>query len=221
MNTRNQRSRTAGYSLVELAIAITILAMLFGFLSLTGDANGKAFKSGISQAHLESQLESAMKRVVSELRLAGKSTLVPQLATGTATSSLAYAQAIDLVDGQIVWSPVRRLAFEYSPQDANDGLDNDHNGLTDEGRLVLTLNLGAPDEHRVVLTNWVPELLAGELPGGGDENHNGLVDEPGFCIERVSDSAGEALIVRLSLQRRDANGSPLSKTIESRVRVRN
>ena len=221
MNEINIRSRTAGYSLVELAIAVSILALIFGFLSMTGTANSKVFKSGISQAHVESQLESAMQRVVAELRVAGRATLAPLPAPGTATGSLAYAQALDLSDGQVVWSPMRRLAFEYAPQDPNDGVDNNHNGLVDEGRLVLTLDVGTPDERRVVFTNWVPEWLEGELPAGGDDNSNGLVDEPGFCIQRVADAAGEALVVRLSLQRLDANGSPLNKTIESRVRVRN
>jgi len=221
MNTMNRRSLTAGYSIVELAIAVSILALIFGFLGMTGSANSKAFRSGISQAHVESQIESAMQRVVAELRVAGRSTFAPALAPGAGTSSLAYAQALDLVDGEVVWSPMRRLAFEYAPQDPNDGVDNNHNGLVDEGRLVLTVDVGTPDERRVVLTNWVPELLEGELPAAGDDNLNGLVDEPGFCIQRVADSAGEALVVRLSLQRRDANGSPLNKTIESRVRVRN
>ena len=123
--------------------------------------------------------------------------------------------------GQVVWSPLRRLAFEYAPRVSNDGADNNSNGLVDEGRLVLTLDVGTPEERSVVLTNWVPELLEGELPNGIDDNQNGLVDERGFCIQRVADAAGDALLVRLSLQRRDANRRPLTKTIQARVRVRN
>jgi hypothetical protein len=190
-------------------------------LSLASSANSAAFNSGISRAHLESQIESAMQRVGSELRVAGRSTLDPQLAPGQATDSLEYVQALDLQAGQIVWSQPRRLAFEYAPQETNDGADNNSNGLVDEGRLVLTLDIGTPDERRVVLTNWVPELLEGELPNGADDNHNGLSDEHGFSVERVSDPAGDALLVRLSLQRRDANGRPVIKTIQAKVRVRN
>jgi prepilin-type N-terminal cleavage/methylation domain-containing protein len=221
MNTTHHRSRSSGYSLVELMIAVTILAMVLGMLSLTGSANSAAFKSGISQAHVDSQLESAMQRVASELRVAGRTSLDPQLAPGGATGALEYSQALELVAGQIVWSPTRRLSFERPPQEPDDGLDNNSNGLVDEGRLVLTLDVGTPEERRVVLTNWVPELLEGELPDGLDNNGNGLVDERGFCIERAADASGESLVVRLSLQRRDANGRPLTKTMEARVRVRN
>jgi prepilin-type N-terminal cleavage/methylation domain-containing protein len=220
-NTRNRRSHAAGYSLVELLVAVTILALMLGMLSLASSANSAAFNSGISRAHLESQIESAMQRVGAELRVAGRSTLDPQLAPGQATDSLEYLQALDLQAGQVVWSQPRRLAFEYAPGETNDGTDNDSNGLVDEGRLVLTLDLGTPDERRVVLTNWVPELLEGELPNGADDNHNGLSDEHGFSVERVADPAGDALLVRLSLQRRDANGRPVIKTIQAKVRVRN
>jgi len=212
---------SAGYSLIELLLAVTILALILGVLSMTSSANSAAFNSGISRAHLDSQSESAMQRAVAELLIAGRSTLDPQLAPGAATQSLEYAQALELFQGQIVWSPQRRLAFEYAANETNDGADNNGNGLVDEGRVVLTLDVGTPDERRAVLTNWVPELLEGELPNGLDDNHNGLVDERGFCIERVADAAGEALVVRLSLQRRDANGRPVIKTNQVRVRVRN
>ena len=220
-NIANRRSHAAAYSLVELLVAVTILAMLLGMLSLTGSANSAAFNSGISRAHLESQIESAMQRVGAELRVAGRSSLVPALAPGQATDSLAYVQALDLQAGQVVWSEPRRLAFEYAPQETNNGTDDDGNGLVDEGRLVLTLDLGTPDERRVVLTNWVSELLEGELPNGADDNGNGLADERGFSVERVADSAGDALFVRISLQRRDANGRPVIKTVQVKVRVRN
>ncbi len=221
MNTDNSRSPSAGYSLVELLVAATILALVLGMLSLTGSASSAVFHSGITRAHLESQIESAMQRVVAELRVAGKTTLDPQVTPGMSTDSLEYAQALDLHDGQVVWSPPRRLAFEYAPHESNDGLDNNGNGLVDEGRLVLTLDLGTPGERRVVLTNWVPELLEGELPNGADDNHNGLIDEHGFCVEHVADAAGDALLVRLSLQRRDADGRPVIKTVQAKVRVRN
>jgi prepilin-type N-terminal cleavage/methylation domain-containing protein len=229
MNTLRSRSHAAaapagnraGYSLIELLVAVTIMALVFGLLSLTGSANSAAFKSGISEAHLESQIGSALAHVTSELRIAGKSTLEPQLAPGASTDSLQFAEALDLHNGQIVWSAPRRLAFEYAPKESNDGVDNNGNGLVDEGRLVLTLDVGTPQERRVVLTNWVPELLEGELPNGIDDNHNGLVDERGFCIERVADASGDALLVHLSLQRRDANGRTLTKTIQVKVRVRN
>jgi hypothetical protein len=68
-----------------------------------------------------------------------------------------------------------------------------------------------------VLTHWVRELLEGEEENGIDDNGNGLVDERGFCVERF----GETLVVRLTLQRADAEGHLLTRTAVTSTRVRN
>jgi prepilin-type N-terminal cleavage/methylation domain-containing protein len=216
-----QRTARSGFSLVEILIAIAILAVVLGLLSLVGRAGSNAFESGFTRAHLHAQLAATLDRVVAELRIAGKSTLAPPNVPGTANDTLAYAQALDLVEGQVVWSSTRRLAFGYAPRETNDGTDQNSNGLVDEGRLVLTLDVGTADEQDVVLTNWVPELLDGELQNGIDDNGNGLIDERGFCIERVVDPSGETLIVRLSLVHPDGHGGRMSKTAQASVRVRN
>ena len=82
---------------------------------------------------------------------------------------------------------------------------------------MLVENLGEPDERRLVITRWVPELAAGELPNLLDDDGNGLVDEPGFYVQRQ----GETFLVRLSLQRRDAAGRLLSRSTATSTRIRN
>ena len=110
----------------------------------------------------------------------------------------------------------RSLSFEYEIGELDDGLDNNGNGLIDEGRLVLTENAGLTNDRRVI-TRWVAELLEGELDDGLDNNGNGLVDEPGFLVERI----GESLIVRVTLQKRDAEGRLMTRTARTSVRLRN
>ena len=82
---------------------------------------------------------------------------------------------------------------------------------------MLTTDVGAPTEHRRVITRWVAELYQGELENGVDDNGNGLIDERGFFLERV----GETVIVRLMLQRRTGDGTVLDRTSQTSMRLRN
>ena len=83
----------------------------------------------------------------------------------------------------------QRFEFVYDPDEVDDGQDNNGNGLIDEGRIVWTRNVGAPDERSVVLCHQVREYLEGEVPNGLDDNGNGLVDEKGLSFERNGETA--------------------------------
>ena len=49
----------------------------------------------------------------------------------------------------------------------DDGLDNNGNGLVDEGQVVWITDLGLPGQRAVVLCNWVSEALDGTSQYGG------------------------------------------------------
>jgi hypothetical protein len=123
-------------------------------------------------------------------------------------------QGVD-ADGDPVFGPLERLVLEYD--EANDGLDDDGDGLVDEGRLVWLENPGAAGERRVVLCNDVREYLAGETSDGDDENGNGLIDERGFAL----DFAGNAVTVRLTLEARGQKGQIIVSSAQRTVAFRN
>jgi hypothetical protein len=119
--------------------------------------------------------------------------------------------------GGVVWSAPVRLSFDYDGADPDDGADNDSDGLVDEGAIVRRVNPGSADETSVVLVNWVRELLEGELPNGLDDNGNGLIDESGLSFE----IDGDTITIRLTLERFDAEGTLITRTVETAVTLKN
>ncbi len=213
---RNNRPR-AGFSLIEMLIVALILSLALGMLSMIGQSSERAYETGTTAAQLEQQSAQAVDRIVVELRPMRLSTLAPDPSPGLGGSSIQYVQALGFEAGEVQDSSLRQLAFEYAEGELDDGLDNNSNGLRDEGRVVLTEDLGGPSERELVLTRWVAELFEGELPNGIDDNGNGLVDERGFHVER----AGETLFVRLTLQRPDAQQRVMTRTARTSTEARN
>ena len=117
----------------------------------------------------------------------------------------------------IDWSNQHRLAFEYDTGEVDDGVDNDGDGLADEGNLVLRRNDGLANEVRIVLCRGVAELFEGELANGIDDNGNGVVDEAGFNVHRV----GDVLTIRLTVQDALGQGVILTRSLETSSRLRN
>jgi len=110
------------------------------------------------------------------------------------------------------------IRFESDPADADDGVDNDTDGLVDEHQIVLVRNLGQADEVRSVILTNVAELLAGETANMADDNANGVIDETGFSI--VADGTN-TLRLRLTLQARDPKNNLVNCTMETSVHMRN
>jgi prepilin-type N-terminal cleavage/methylation domain-containing protein len=214
---RTTRTNRAGFSLVEMLIVALILSAALAMLSMIGRSSERAYQNGTTAAQLEVQAAQAVERVVLELRPIALASLPPALVPGVGAATVQYVQAVGYEAGAVVQTPLRQLGLEYAEGELDDGLDNNSNGLVDEGRIVLIENLGTADERRLVLTRWVAEQFEGELPNGVDDNGNGLEDERGFHVERV----GNALLVRLTLQRRDAEGRLMTRVARTTVELRN
>lgn len=210
-------ARTAGFSLVEMAIVVALLGAVIGSLAMVGLSSERTYRTGAMSAHLEAQAATTVERIVVELRIVGRDTVVPDPVQNVGSDSIRYLQATGLAGGDVVWSTARRLAFEYEAGEIDDGIDNNRNGLVDEGRVVLTEDFGGPGETPRILTRWVREFAAGEAENGVDDDGNGLIDERGFCVERI----GETLVVRLTLERRDGEGRLMSRTARTSARLRN
>jgi len=217
LRTMRRASGESGMTLVELAIVALLLTVVLGSVALVAGSSDKMYRTESVHSHLESQAGITMQHVCDELRIAASDTLSPSPAPGVGSSMLQYVQATGIEDGVVQWSPLHRLEFEYEVGEIDDGLDNNGNGLVDEGRLILIEDPGGPTERRRVLTRWVAELLEGEVENGLDDNGNGLVDERGFTIERV----GRSVIVRFTLERMSIDGTLLRRTATSSVRPRN
>jgi hypothetical protein len=117
----------------------------------------------------------------------------------------------------VVYEPTATIGFEYDPGEVDDGVDNNGNGLIDEGQVVLTRGVGTGNAVRSVLVDGVAELLEGEVLNADDDNGNLMDDETGFCLQRI----GSVLTIRLTLEDKAEDGTVTRRTMETSIRMRN
>ena len=207
-----------GFTLIELAIVVGILGLVFGSMSQVFEASRRTYGQGSSAAMVQNEARRALDRISSEFENAGFGTLLPN-PLGLASDDLAFqvATGVNPADGTLLFGTSNRLRFVYEPGEANNGLDDDGDGLVDEGCIELTKNYLQAGQLTVTLARGVLELLEGETADGADDNGNGLIDERGFCMTR----AGNLLWVRISMARPAAGTNPVVASVETALRLKN
>lgn len=206
----------AGVTLVEVLIVATLLSVVFGAVLTTGDSMSRAFRTGDAISNLETRARRSVDRVCERLLLANRSTAAPQLAAPLHASWIELQRSTGFDGGATTWGNTERVAYQPSPLDPDDGVDNDGDGVVDEGHLVWVRDVGLPGERTSVICTDVREYLEGETFDGLDENGNGLGDENGFCIT----FDGERATVRLTLERMGPNGLLVTRTFERTIVLR-
>lgn len=207
-----RQSRTAGFTLLEIMIALALFAIISGSalqMSLSGSG---AYRLGISVADLEMRSGRAVERLVRELSAASADTLDPADPDGG--GSLTFQMPVG--GPQTV-----TFRVELAPLEIRNGVDDNGDGLIDEGLLVRIADLGLPSEQRVVLARGVADLLQGETANGVDDNGNGLDDEGGFAITLQTGTARNSITVWLTLQSVGPVGEILERTTTTTVALRN
>ena len=213
----------AGFTLVEMMISASILAFVLGAGAMIALSSSSAFSMGTNNMTLENKVRRTANRLVNEFTSAGRGGLVPDPqpappAQGVGTSTLDFQKNIGVVGGVIQWGPLTRVRFEYAPGELDNGIDDDGNGLVDDGHVVWYENPGLANQRRAVLVTGVSEFLQGELPNGADDNGNGLVDEQGLSFDMDNNN----LIIRLSLERIQRGiQQPIVRSIETSILLRN
>ncbi len=207
------QGRQSGFTLIEVAMAAAVLSVALvasvDLVSSTNDALG----TGLTAGRLEARASELLDRIETQLLQAGAETLTPAVPDGE--SSLSYRQAFDYQNEQVQWGTPLRI--ECRADEAEDGLDNDSDGLVDEANIFLMRNPGLPSAQETLWSRGVRRFLEGEFPNGADDNGNGLVDERGLCFA----VEGQALVIRLSLEGRDTKGRVIVRTATTAVRLRN
>lgn len=220
---RNRSTRSLrGAGLIEVLVAVTLTVLvLAGVVQATHRGMG-AFRAGAANSEIETRAARAISRLARELLGASAGNVQPNLATPlgnptTWSDSIAFRVGEAWVDGAIVWSAPRRVAWELAPGELDNDLDDNGDGLVDEGSLVLVLEAGMAEETRVVLASGVRKYLEGESFNGVDDNGNGLVDERGLAFDLDDD----VLTIRISLERIGPDGNPIIRTQQASIRLRN
>lgn len=217
MKSTANHGRT-GFSLVELAIAMTVTVMLGGMLILALESSMKAFRTGTTATEVEATLSRAIDDIAERLKGSATGMVDPIPPAGFFTTQLDFQSVTGYLNDAPVWGAPERLLLELSPGELDDGIDNDQNGLVDECRVVWVENPDTANERRTVICNWVSETLEGETPGNNaDENGNGLEDEPGLCF----DFDGNRVTIRLTIERLSPEGYSIMRTNERTISFRN
>lgn len=211
--------RNAGLSAIELIFAIVIFGLSVAVpVQMTGRL-GQAFESGSTIQELDQGGRRTLDRLTERLQGSAAANITPPgMVAPLNTSTIDFQQAIGLAGDDLVWANPERIRFEYSPTDANDGLDNDGNGLIDDGVIVWIQNADMADESRTVLCRGVMENLEGEIPNNNqDDNGNGLVDEAGLSF----DLDGDWIRVWITIGKVGDGGIITLHTIERTIAFRN
>jgi type II secretory pathway pseudopilin PulG len=214
------RHGAAGFTLLEVMVStaflVVMMVVLFSLLSASQSLEARNVAMGDLRAHAR----MALDRIVRELSDSGLSTFTVTPTADLALGSVTFQRATGYVGGAVVYGPQERIAWEIEPGEVdNNNIDDNGNGLIDEGQVVLTLAPGQPTEQRVIIATDVAKLAAGEIFNGADDNGNGLIDEGGlwFAVDPVT----RLLSVGLTLQRVTRQGELLTASVQSQIVLRN
>ncbi|MFH0963022.1 MAG: prepilin-type N-terminal cleavage/methylation domain-containing protein [Planctomycetota bacterium] len=137
--TSRLRGRRAGFTLVEVLVATSILAFLAGVTLTALDATLKMEKSTTLNSHLNRQAEILVQEIARNIRYSGVTSDGWDFPLDTAVTSIAFSRCTgwDAQLDQPAWGPVITYQWEIDSDagELDDGLDNNHNGIIDEGVL--------------------------------------------------------------------------------------
>lgn len=214
---KTKLARNSGFSLIEMMISFTVLAALMGAVGLSVLTGKKTYDQGMTVGALEAQARRTLDRIAGEFAGARRTSLNPNPIGISGTFACDFVTCVGFAGGGMVWSPVNSIRLQPSPSDANNGADNNSNGLVDECQIVLMRDVGGPNQQTIPLAGFVREYLEGETPDGADQNGNGLVDERGLSFS----IADETLTIRLTLEALDPERRVITRSVETAIHVRN
>lgn len=215
---RNRKSRSAGFTALEIAIASMVMCAVMGVGVAVAGSSSRAMRDCALRADLDARVQSTLERITHDLTTTSLGSLGAFPASPSWDSDLDYGRiaSVDPANGVATWTPCR-FQLDLDDGETADGTDQNRNRLVDERAIVAVENRGTGSERRVVVTRFVRALLAGETANGMDDNGNGLIDEEGLCFERN----GRQLTIRITLERADADGKLVTRTAETTVALRN
>jgi hypothetical protein len=207
-------------TLVEVVLTLSISGLVLAPIMLLSLTATRQYGDTSERGDALARCQRTADRIADLLESATRASVVTVPAAPAWDDEISYdaLTSVALTNGTVAVRGMR-IRWRRDPADANDGADNDGDGLVDEGEVVVTHDVGLASQRETVLVRRVPELLDGEAANGSDDNGNGLADEAGFVVARVGNSV-TLWLTAATAGRTGARELRLSTT-QRTVRVRN
>ena len=199
----------AGFTLVELMVAITIFGLVSVNMMMVSKTGAGAIKSEAFRSTLEDEANLTSNRIRRALLSASADSLDPVIPAPLGSDHLQYQMTLGAnEEGQTLYGDPERIHWAADP----DG----------RGRVLWTTSPALDDERTLVWSSAIPNLAQGELANGIDDNENLLTDETGLAFA-VHDQEGleREVEVYLTVLRIDPNGKPAPSQRRILVTCRN
>lgn len=212
-------SQARGFTMLELLVATSIMAVVIGGSVRLMTATSNVYRESSIRASASVTADRAVQAIARTLVGSSPGTVSGPVASPNTWSEQVTFDELEGVDpatGAAQWRTCR-ITFHHAPGETNNGVDDDNNGLVDDGEVELITNYGGPWAATTQLYRNVREYAAGESPNGSDDNENGLIDERGLSFQRV----GNSIVVRLTIGVPDGKGNVSIETAQTTVAMRN
>lgn len=150
-------STTNGFTLVEVVIATTLLTAIFGAAFTVVVSGSRTVEDGITETELHESLRGVLDRMTADVRSARVEPLLSPSILRFRKLHGSYDDGFgdfDFDTAEIQWDgiPVMRYEWSVDPGETRNDIDDDGDGLIDEGRLSRVAN-----GTSIVLSHHVPE----------------------------------------------------------------
>jgi hypothetical protein len=204
-----------GLTPIELMISLGIVGLIVATVLTVSLRGSRLVETTFGEGILDNKTERALGRVLAQVQGAATGTVDTDLSGPMGSDSIDF-QRSEGWDGKQKLGPELIVEWELQDGELDNGVDDDGDGLVDEGVVVRRENPDTPDEIRVVLATGVAEFLEGEFPNLADDNGNGLIDERGLSFELD----GNLLTIRLTIEKSTPQGV-VARTLETSLLLRN
>jgi prepilin-type N-terminal cleavage/methylation domain-containing protein len=195
------RSARGGFTLLEVIVAVSLLALIVVNLSMVLGSGRKSYADTSARMNLEVQAHRAMDRIGLALMGATSESLWTTPSSPNSTDSMNYTMNLGWEGAEEVQSDPERI----------ERVD-----ATSTVRWVQ--NPESEEERHVTWGNFISDFAEGEIPANAiDDNGNGLIDERGLAFTLD----GGSVLVRLTVERPGPEGTTIVRTLERRVTCRN
>ncbi len=207
----------AGLTMLEVAVSGALMGGVFLVIGLSLQSAYSSYGMADAVSQLDQKAHRALESIVRDIYDAGAGSVGgPTGINGSNTIAFRRPGGYDAATG-IIWGPETRISWQLDADEDDDGIDNDGDGLIDEGEVVWTLDVDGASERSATRVRGVAEFLEGEQLNFVDDNGNGLVDEAGLVFEWDE----TVLTVRLTLEAVGPKGVQLTRTVQTAIRLRN